>query len=944
MEPVVAIGALSKILGVGISTWEALKSPDFDEKDLSALRTLLETGGGALGATLSPKDAQVAAQHMALITRAFGQAFGRHWAFNKDFVPTGRFRAFMSKEQRQRAKEIEVRTRYAAQKLQTTGDLPAGAEELGLVSALTGSPLNTPYYRALWAAFSNPKLANEEAGEPPLLELTEDTRREFERHFLIAYWEGLASSTGRGIGSYIEGLEKYRTLLIRELLLKDLSTWNERHLFGNTERSKTPQSYGLPFMPLGEMYVEPDGKIEGNKDNPAEPILVLLARAIRQPAPKVIFVKADFGSGKSLTARTLAYRLATKLLTTQEGTSLDQDFPIFIRCADDFPSEGSFELSPTVRRAWKRQVAASNVDLKTSDNALSLPGDEQRIVYILDGLDEIALGERRLDALMQRLQEETTDRHRFIIFSRPGALPIEHKLTDSIVISLLPFTTHDENEVPGGQVGEWLGKWNKVVRGNSPLHPEQLVVKHLLEIAKTPILLFMISQSWDDISSTDTPKRLSEIYEGFFRHIARGKHEFDRESNTNVFEASNHLLDHLKRLNEIGAAGTAPEAMLWLMSRLAWEATKLEQRHPPEPLTTRDVDRLLEDELELRPSSELTSTIRMGLLLAMQADFRAGADHVLFGHKSFREFLVARFWVDRLRKIASADSREWAELERSLYGARLLADYAHLNFLSEMIDALNDGERLRIARWAQYCFDNEEQSFKARKGRPSSILRDDFRAALREASLAIGCEISGSRMDIREPLAFRSLVAWFFAVDSDVLIHARGAVLRGTNFNKVELFNPVFGGATFERVLFAGVEFLQGDFSAARLTELKVEISDFHICWFEGAKFEGGVVSYSRFDDCSFRSSFWGGCRFESVSFYECAFDMAKFEDVDFESGRAEECGFGGTRFLRCRLNEVDLSQSDLSGVVFEETQYTDAVVWPEGFNPVAQSGLRRIG
>jgi uncharacterized protein YjbI with pentapeptide repeats len=942
MNLTTTVGVLSKILGLGISAWGALKNPDFEEKDLLALRALFDAGGGILEAAQSRQEPEAAAKHLALITRSFGQAFGRHWAFNKDFVGVGRFRTFMSKEQKQRAKEIEVRTHYAAQKMLKMGEYPIGTEELSLVSSLAGSPLNTGYYRAFWDAFSNPKLSDEQQGEPPLLDLTNDTRREFERHFLIAYWEDLATSTGHAIASYIEGLEKYRALLIRELLLKDISTWNERHLFGNTERSKTPQSYGLPFMPLGAMYVEPNGVIAGSDDIPT-PILSLLTQVLRQQAPKVIFIKADFGSGKSLTARAFANQLATTLLTTQQGPSLDQEFPIFIRCADDFPSEGTFELSPTVRRAWKRQAASFDVDLKTSDSALSLLGSEQRTTYILDGLDEIALSERRLDAMIQRLQEETTDNHRFIIFTRPSALPPDHKLKNSIVINLLPFATHDLNNAPGGQVREWLEKWNRVVGKKIPLQPEHLAKQDLLKLSKTPILLFMIAQSWDDISSAGTPRTLAEIYEGFFRHIARGKHELDRESNTNVFEASKYLLDHLKRLNEIGTDATAPDAMLWLMSRVAWEATKREQHRPPEPLTTRDVDRLLEDELELRPSEELISTIRMGLLLAMQADLRAGADHILFGHKSFREFLVARFWADRLLKIASTDYREWTYLESSLYGGRLLSDDAHLEFLTDLLDRLDSQKQSQIMKWAQTAFHNEEQIFKTRKGRSSSLLRDDYRATLREAALAVGCALKGSRMEIREPLALRSLLAWFLGTGQFAVLLARGAILRDTNLSYVQLFNSAFTGSNFEQVNLSGIAAGECDFSEAHLINVDFEAADCADCWFDRTQFKGGSISYSRFNNCLFRSSSFKGCHFEGTNFSHCNLDFSEFENVGLYFISMKKCSLTGARLSGCALVHTDLEQVDLSDVTFENTQYTKDVVWPKGFTPSNHPGLNLI-
>src|SRR5690349_4786739 len=129
MEPTAAIAVLSKLIGVGLAAKGALQSDAFDEKDLQALRTLLDTGadfakaakGGAPG---------VPAQHLALVAQAFGQAFARHWQHDARFVPKGGVGRFFSAEERQRDKEIAARTKAAALRLKELGDRSPGREEL----------------------------------------------------------------------------------------------------------------------------------------------------------------------------------------------------------------------------------------------------------------------------------------------------------------------------------------------------------------------------------------------------------------------------------------------------------------------------------------------------------------------------------------------------------------------------------------------------------------------------------------------------------------------------------------------------------------------------------------------------------------------------------------------------------------------------------------------
>jgi hypothetical protein len=73
----------------------------------------------------------------------------------------------MKRSEREREHEIATRTRFAALQAPDLGNDPVG--EIDRIGALTGDPIGTPYYRALWQAFSDPKLTITEAGESPPL-------------------------------------------------------------------------------------------------------------------------------------------------------------------------------------------------------------------------------------------------------------------------------------------------------------------------------------------------------------------------------------------------------------------------------------------------------------------------------------------------------------------------------------------------------------------------------------------------------------------------------------------------------------------------------------------------------------------------------------------------------------------------------------------------------
>jgi hypothetical protein len=186
------LSVMSKVLGLGMKGWNALDDRSFDKDDVEGLRALVETAGGVVSskAKASAKAPSAAATHLALVLRAFGQALGRHRELHGLVSLSTGWRRLFDGDEKAREKEIKLRMKLAAPRLTELG---SGTEqELALLDSLQGSPLATPYYQALWWAFTAPGLTSEEAGELPPLDLTPTAAREFERTFLLAYLSGLA--------------------------------------------------------------------------------------------------------------------------------------------------------------------------------------------------------------------------------------------------------------------------------------------------------------------------------------------------------------------------------------------------------------------------------------------------------------------------------------------------------------------------------------------------------------------------------------------------------------------------------------------------------------------------------------------------------------------------------------------------------------------------------
>lgn len=94
----------------------------------------------------------------------------------------------------------------------------------------------------------------------------------------------------------------------------------------------------------------------------------------------IVVVLADFGRGKSLTARTLSYRFAERFLANTLEPSPDVPIPVFVRCQDHLRT--SLGLKETARVA-QRATLVDVLPLEKSDpapSAIRLPAGQYRTI------------------------------------------------------------------------------------------------------------------------------------------------------------------------------------------------------------------------------------------------------------------------------------------------------------------------------------------------------------------------------------------------------------------------------------------------------------------------------------------------------------------------------------------------------------------------------------
>jgi uncharacterized protein YjbI with pentapeptide repeats len=543
------------------------------------------------------------------------------------------------------------------------------------------------------------------------------------------------------------------------------------------------------------------------------------------------------------------------------------------------------------------------------------------------------------------------------------------------VIEVLPWKVD--------QVANWLESWRGLHDGTGPTLQE-LTDRKLDKLAETPILLFMIAQTWQARAGEESTSQAA-LYEEFFWQIAKGKHDEAREHHENISKASTKLRDQLIKNRLLDSSAQEPDAMLWLMGRVAWEATKREQRKffnhgKEEALTQLDIENLLVSELDLRGASDTLQAIQVGLLLTLQAHLSAGkASRILFGHKTFREYLVARYWADRLKALARAHYRDWKGIMEPLLGGRLLSrEDRTFEFLMETLNGgplpkhpfspfgLDSSDHRQLVAWAEEHFQLEEQVVPPR--RPNA-LREDQQPFLREAALAIGsCLAKSPGMRIKDTLTARSMLAWFWLMRIGPIIIApraqwkgavltelnlrgadfRGADLEGAQFTRSELMlrrSGIHGACDFtearlDKANFMGATCRSSRFVRASLKEATLEAADLMYSDFSSACLHKAFLLQASLDDSRLVGTDLSRATLTFSSLDRATLTGANLEGADLEAASLQEANLKGASLRNALLSGADLTKALLESADLTGALYNHETQWPEGFDPKAVGAI----
>lgn len=864
------LALVGKLIGLGIAVKKGWETDKLDD-DVGAAKSFLDTGAEVAKVWSRGKDARASALHLALVTRAFGKALAQYWP---DVITP---------------EVIERCLKRASLKIADPNQFLPDEKALTLLQALSGEPTGNPYYKTLWEAFFSEPV--ELPGDKGSMDLRGENPQVFHAYFRRAYVEALATPEGQQVQHWCLSLAAEKREVMRHILAEDLAAWGKRHVFGNVRRQAPGDP--MPFLSLDDSYVEPRGRY-AERD---EPILGLLSRLL-ETHPLVV-VRADFGHGKSLTARRLARDVARAWLESRQPAG-ESRYPVFIKCSRDL-RDARYDHDAVVRSALWHGAEEAVADRPAMKNEAFAPLESDRAaLFILDGLDEVALTRNHLEDLFKDLRAALGPGQRAVVLTRPGVLRDERWLPKATpVVDLRDF---DDT-----QISAWIERWNQL-SGKPPVDMTRLGRLGLSTLACTPILLLMIAVTWHEHLASGSQVSKASLYEHFFQHIARGKYEVrDGETHDAVIGASTRLTRELQR-RDILREENPVEAMLWLMSRVAWEAHTLAYERPARTLHARHVASLLDRELGIDDAAKL-EYIEMGLLLVMQIDPTGASSSILFGHKSFREFLVARYWKHQLLCLsAPGTSRDrYDHAEARLMQSRLLQDEDEAFFLlMEMLQNLDAGTRRDIKGWARKYLETDEVCLTHRAS------KIDRRPVLRESALAIGSYIEPSEGLQLNEWALRLLCSWHEFYGYMVEIRAPNLSSPGCRLSGVELVGAFLRNANLEGADLGRVKFERVNLQRANLRGANLENADLVETILEAVDLVGANLSGADLHGATLIRALLEGANLGRACLKETYFINASLEGAQLIEADLSASLFAGANLARADLERANLEDASL--------------------------------
>ena len=724
------------------------------------------------------------------------------------------------------------------------------------------------------------------------------------------------------------------------------------HVFGNIPCEDVPRVDGLPWMPLEDIYVEPDvsWSMPDKGEGPAKNSIL---SALQEQSTRVAIIDQGFGAGKSLTARTLSCQLAEAYLVGEDSEIF---FPVFLPCPH-LPSVGDLTslLKHSLSEPWADRLDSSGSDLfEALNRAKGL-----KVLWIIDGLDEVGVSDATVRSLFEQAVMWNANRplHRFAFFCRTHtANAINKHKSAKTWFKKSTLRRFSLCHFDRGQREKWLSQWSRLK--DQQLKEEDRETLLTEETYNVPLLLLMgVLAANDSHRGVNVPLRGSKtlLYEFFCTWVATGRWEAYQEELTPLEQRASEiprdtLFDGLELVDGWGPEGEcarqAVASLLFLLSRLAWESIVQEQkaRCTKEP---GDFDVLGKDVLK-RVLGELnldmdTIPVLDSVLLSAQGSGNSNASTFLFGHKSFREYLAVRFHLsvfahmalaNQGNGISSADKR--AQPYTEIIGSGDLLDYsrATIKFLLGVSDLpTTNALRPLLPAWCVREYENPTMIFPT-SGQATHT--NERRAIWRLTAAALRSAFSAPdhRHKITDRAFHELTILHHLRRALSVRANASALVLRsiahpGLNLLNTDLSQADLNGANLSRANLSGtllalVKLSQADLSGADLIDTCLNGAFLIKTNLSGADLSGADLTEAFLIETNL-----SGADLSRADLSNACLGCADLCGANLYKANLSQADLRGADLRGADLRGADLSEADLTN-----TKHNEYTQWPDGFEP----------
>ena len=479
---------------------------------------------------------------------------------------------------------------------------------------------------------------------------------------------------------------------------------------------------------------------------------------------------------------------------------------------------------------------------------------------------------------------------------------------DTPIITVEPFNNN--------QINAWLEKWHKLGDGTKEIPFQDLKIRGLLEVVRTPLILYMTALIYHDELREAKIYSRGEVYKHFFDHTQRGKYHKE----TPAHRIPKNYRDILQNIAiVIKQHGRNQEVIAW--NKLSQYIQEFQE------------ETLQSDFFEIRNITLAAHFFSTRML--------ENKRHVEFVHKSFREYLVAEkivgFLVTNSHNKTKFDWIGWYAL------GRLFPSQEEISFVEDLLGELTIKQLHDIHDSISKCTFPLTGS-----GHFKTLLNGLPPIAEVNAAHYRSINLAGLAYLVRHKI-FIILKAKMLTGEirqenlkrraSSVpltylyhLFHSTPGTHKGAyrahwetivhNIKDPYVFTGEILGVNLKGLALStgklNAQLVRSDLTASLLSNLEITASKIRMCDCEGLEIVGCNITdtvfssvnlgeaeciASIYNKCIFRGIAMCNMRFERVTFIDCIFENCRLCGTIIESGSFTSVEFNYNNFEGARIN-----------------------------------------